>query len=113
MFKSRSTKVIGTLALLIPYSMYSISMNMSNSGLIDIKMTAAPYNDIVIAHCTEDLKWLDQLHEFDPLVCSHTRIYIYSACNAEINLTGTIPLIEICSTVKRVNNCGIEEYKYF
>ena len=118
MFKSRSTKVIGigTLALLIPYSMYmySISMNMSNSGFIDIKMTATPYNDIVIAHCREDLKWLDQLHEFDPLVCSHTKIYIYSACNAEINLTDTIPLIEIiCSTVKRVNNCGIEEYKYF
>lgn len=75
--------------------------------------STSPYQDIVIAHCKEDLKWLDQLYNFDPSVCSHTRIYIYSKCNADINLTETIPLTATCTTVKQVKNCGIEEYAFF
>mmetsp|Transcript_21316 Transcript_21316/g.32919 ORF Transcript_21316/g.32919 Transcript_21316/m.32919 type:complete len:109 (+) Transcript_21316:221-547(+) len=75
--------------------------------------STAPYQDIVVAHCKEDLKWLDQLHNFDPLVCSHTRIYIYSKCNSQINLTEMVPLTATCSTVKQVLNCGTQEYAYF
>ena len=68
--------------------------SQSRKGFIDNPpvLTAAPYQDIVLAHCQEDLKWLDQLHNFDPSVCSHTKIHIYSKCNAEINLTEVMPL---------------------
>lgn len=123
--KSRRTfKVIVAIlapSVLILFSTVKLHNKASNShhefvGMHNMPASNTPpyRQDIVIAHCKEDLNWLDQLHNFDPSVCSHTRIYIYSKCNAEIenNLTAMIPLTAKCSTVKRINNCGTEEYAF-
>jgi len=117
---SSSFKAIG--AVLAPAILFSTvklhnkashSLYNYNSEFFGMPASTAPYQDIVVAHCKEDLKWLDQLHNFDPLVCSHTRIYVYSKCNSQINLTEMVPLTATCSTVKQVPNCGTEEYAYF
>lgn len=114
-------KAIGTLMLLgiqfVAIILHNKKASSSSDNLRFIDMSATttttPSNDVVVAHCTEDLKWLDQLYNFDPLVCSHVRIYIYSKCNAEINLNKVIPLTANCATIKQVNNCGTQEYAYF
>ncbi len=114
-------KAIGTLMLLgiqfVAIILHNKKASSSSDNLRFIDMSATttttPSNDVVVAHCTEDLKWLDQLYNFDPLVCSHVRIYIYSKCNAQINLREMIPLTANCATIKQVKNCGTQEYAYF
>lgn len=118
--KPRYFKTIGAVfvapTLLIAIKLQNEASRYADSPgehrFTDIPAVVTPYQDIVLAHCKEDLTWLDQLHNFDPSVCSHTRIYIYSKCNAELNLTETNPLTEKCSTVKKIKNCGTEEYAY-
>ena len=67
---------------------------------------------VVVAHCTENLAWLDQLHDFDPLICKHTRIHIYSKCGMGLDLEITVPAVAECTTLHRIRNCGSEEFAY-
>lgn len=115
--KAIVTLMLLGISLLATYKLHTKASSSLYTLVIDIPASPTPTtttsNDIVVAHCTEDLKWLDQLYNFDPLVCSHVRIYIYSKCNAEIDLNKVIPLTANCATIKQVNNCGTQEYAYF
>mmetsp|Transcript_9077 Transcript_9077/g.14540 ORF Transcript_9077/g.14540 Transcript_9077/m.14540 type:complete len:383 (+) Transcript_9077:212-1360(+) len=83
----------------------------SESGL-EVNRDDGIRRHIVVAHCTEDLSWLDQLHAYDPSVCEHTEIHIMSKCRQPIDLKEVLPLIQICTTLHRERNCGTEEYAY-
>jgi len=71
---------------------------------------------IVVAHCKEDVNWLDQLHTydqsaFDPRCKIH--IHIYSKCNVVVDLDRTVPNVAHCTTNHILKNIGTEEYAYF
>ena len=68
---------------------------------------------IVVAHCKEDVNWLDQLHTydqsaFDPRYKLH--IHIYSKCNVVVDLDCTVPNVAHCATNHMLKNIGTEEY---
>ncbi len=67
---------------------------------------------IVVAYCVDDLSWLNQLHNFDPSICTHTHVHIYSKCGTDTDLQSILPRIVTCTTLHRIHNCGIEEYAY-
>jgi len=71
---------------------------------------------IVVHHsCTEDLSWLNQLHNYDNNICSRIHIHIYSNCeDNRQDLNRIIPLIKDCITIHRIhNNYGTEnDYAY-
>ncbi len=77
------------------------------------KSTISVFRHIVIAHCRENLSWLDQLHNFDSFVCQHCHLHIYSACSMFVDLNSTIPAMWECTTLHRSRNHGSEEYAYF
>lgn len=72
-----------------------------------------PSKHIVVAHCKEDLSWLNQLRDYDPLVCQWCHIHIYSKCGAQLDLEETIQSVSECATLHRLMNYGTEEYAYF
>lgn len=93
----------------------STSRNASLSGLpmvpsIGLSLVS---NHIVVAHCKEDLSWLNQLRDYDPSVCQQIHIHIYSKCGAHLDLEETISSVSECATLHRLVNYGTEEYAYF
>jgi len=75
--------------------------------------TISASKHIVVAHCKENLGWLDLLSSFDPLVCQHYHIHIYSACGMRVDLNSIIPAVSECTTLHRSRDHGSEEYAYF
>lgn len=67
---------------------------------------------IVVAHCKEDISWLDQFLLFEPRVCERSRFHIYSKCSMLVELEDTIPGLSKCSTLHTLKNFGTEEYAY-
>ncbi len=68
---------------------------------------------IVVAHCKEDLSWLNQLYDYDPYVCRRCHIHIYSKCGAQLDLEESIPTVSNCATLHRAMNYGTQEYVFF
>ena len=88
-------------------------MNMEDRTLQPAQSMVSKH--IVIAHCKENLDWLDQLHTFDQSLFDPCRIHIhiYSKCGMEVDLKGTFPAVAECTTLHRLLNLGTEEYAYF
>ena len=59
---------------------------------------------IVVAHCTKNLTWLNQLHDYNPLVCTYFHIHIYSRCGMQIDVKNVLSAIENCTTLHRIRN---------
>ena len=118
---SNSIILLGAAITLALQPLFWSFLNISQPpppALLDYPVRAAPWerserqHHIVVAHCVDDISWLDQLHTFDPSVCTHTHIHIYSKCGTEVDLMKTIPSVAECATLHRIHNCGIEEYVY-
>ena len=65
--------------------------------------------DIVVAHCHEDLTWLDQ---FGQNSCHRIHVHIYSKCG-ETDIPTFAGSIADCVTVHRIANCGTQEFAFF
>ena len=68
--------------------------------------------NVVVAHCKENISWLDQFISYDPNVCEHTRFLIYSKCSMNLKLNETVPAVSDCATIHTLKNHGTEEYAY-
>ena len=73
----------------------------SQHGLLDEPAASLVRKHIVVAHCKEDVYWLDQLHTyyqsaFDPRCKIH--FHIYSKCNVVVDLDRTVPNVAHCTT---------------
>eukprot|EP00579_Thalassiosira_antarctica_P001598 CAMPEP_0201871366 /NCGR_PEP_ID=MMETSP0902-20130614/4294_1 /ASSEMBLY_ACC=CAM_ASM_000551 /TAXON_ID=420261 /ORGANISM="Thalassiosira antarctica, Strain CCMP982" /LENGTH=354 /DNA_ID=CAMNT_0048397331 /DNA_START=66 /DNA_END=1127 /DNA_ORIENTATION=+ len=67
---------------------------------------------VVVAHCTEDLSWLNQFYAFEPRVCQLTHFHIYSKCGMDVDLESTLHAVASCSSLHTITNHGTEEYAY-
>jgi hypothetical protein len=88
----------------------------SKQELLDQPSANLVSKHIVVAHCKEDVSWLDQLHNFDqsafvPRCKIH--IHIYSKCGVVVDLDHTIPKLAHCTTNHMFKNIGTQEYAYF
>jgi hypothetical protein len=106
------------LQLQIPFFLYTPHWFLTRNELDQVEPDFTTTFDgvvsqhIVVAHCKEDLAWLDQLQNYDPLFCQRCHIHIYSKCGAHVDLEGTIPAVAKCATLHRAMNFGVEEYAY-
>ena len=110
--------------LLTTIAVYCISENaLMLLQYVDKEQTPSCYNTtksqqqtaahhIVVAHCTENLEWLNQLHSYNPLICTNYHVQIYSKCGIQVNLKNILPDIVECTTLHRIRNFGTEEYAY-
>lgn len=62
--------------------------------------------DVVLAHCHEDLWWLEQFGG-----CENIHFHIYSKCG-DVRIP-TFDKVTDCVTVHRIENCGTAEMAYF
>jgi hypothetical protein len=63
--------------------------------------------DIVLAHCHEDLSWIDQFQS-----CHRVHFHIYSKCG-DHNLPAFQNVSDDCATIHSIDNCGTQEYAFF
>ena len=88
----------------------------SQQELPDASAASLVSRHIVVAHCKENLSWLDQLHNFDQSAFDNRctiHIHIYSKCGVVVDLDRTIPNVARCTTKHMLKNIGTEEYVYF
>ena len=62
-------------------------------GTVEPPKSWRPRRHIVVAHCTEDLRWMDQYFDFDPEVCRSVHFHVYSKCNQVPDMNVTTPNI--------------------
>ena len=67
---------------------------------------------VVVAHCTEDLAWLDQFRAYRPDVCASVEFHVYSKCGRAVDPRATFPAVAACAAVRVLPNHGTEEYAY-
>ena len=108
--------------LLLTITAYCIENVFMLLQYVDKEQTPSDYNTksqqqtaahhIVVAHCKENLEWLNQLHTFNPSVCNMYHVHIYSKCGADVDLNRILPDIVECTTLHRIRNVGTEEYAH-
>ena len=73
---------------------------------------------IVVAHCNEDISWLNQLYAYEremrgAHVCENVHVHLYSKCGMDLDVAETLPDLMRCTTLHRIRNCGVANYAYF
>mmetsp|Transcript_38979 Transcript_38979/g.93363 ORF Transcript_38979/g.93363 Transcript_38979/m.93363 type:complete len:368 (+) Transcript_38979:178-1281(+) len=104
-------RLLGWLVLTASF-LVRMTKNGYLGGTVKPPKSWCPRRHIVVAHCTEDLHWMDQYFDFDPEVCRSVHFHVYSKCNQVPDLNVTTPNISGCSTVHVLKNFGTEEYAY-
>lgn len=85
-------RLLGWLVLTASF-LVRMTKNGYLGGTVKPPKSWCPRRHIVVAHCTEDLHWMDQYFDFDPEVCRSVHFHVYSKCNQVPDLNVTTPNI--------------------